>query len=276
MKKIITHLSPDLDALTGCWLIKKYLPGWAKAQIVFTSPPPNQTTVTPVDQNCLYVDIGNGQFDHHQTNDYTSASRLIFNYLHQKKFIPAKIAKPLDRFIDQVTFIDQFQECLLPNPTADFYDLAVHQIIAGLKNLTIDNQQLTEVSFIILDSLLQVFIKKFHAEKEIKKGIIIRSRFGKVLAIQTNNSDVPHLAQKMGYVMVVKKNPTTGFVGIYARPDSKINLKPLYSQLIRYDSPANWFLHASLKILLNGSAVNPKMKPTNLSFLQLIAFVKKL
>ncbi len=33
MKTIVTHLSPDLDAIASCWLIKKYLTDWDSAEI---------------------------------------------------------------------------------------------------------------------------------------------------------------------------------------------------------------------------------------------------
>ncbi|MBI3070086.1 MAG: hypothetical protein HYY87_02165 [Candidatus Levybacteria bacterium] len=35
MKIIVTHASPDLDAITSVWLIKKFLPGWEEAELKF-------------------------------------------------------------------------------------------------------------------------------------------------------------------------------------------------------------------------------------------------
>src|SRR3989344_449769 len=35
MKIIVTHSSPDLDAITSAWLIKRFLPGWEDANIQF-------------------------------------------------------------------------------------------------------------------------------------------------------------------------------------------------------------------------------------------------
>ncbi|PIP64831.1 hypothetical protein COW96_00400, partial [Candidatus Roizmanbacteria bacterium CG22_combo_CG10-13_8_21_14_all_33_16] len=34
MKIIVTHLTPDLDAITACWLVKNFMPGWKNAEII--------------------------------------------------------------------------------------------------------------------------------------------------------------------------------------------------------------------------------------------------
>ena len=35
MRFIVTHTSPDMDAITSVWLIRKFLPGWEDAQLKF-------------------------------------------------------------------------------------------------------------------------------------------------------------------------------------------------------------------------------------------------
>jgi len=35
MKIIVTHMSPDWDAITSVWLLKKYLMGWQEAEVRF-------------------------------------------------------------------------------------------------------------------------------------------------------------------------------------------------------------------------------------------------
>ena len=35
MKIVVTHTSPDMDAITSVWLIKKFLPGWETATVRF-------------------------------------------------------------------------------------------------------------------------------------------------------------------------------------------------------------------------------------------------
>jgi len=35
MKIIVTHISPDWDAISSVWLLKKYLAGWQEAEVRF-------------------------------------------------------------------------------------------------------------------------------------------------------------------------------------------------------------------------------------------------
>jgi len=37
MKIIVTHTSPDLDAIVSVWLVKKFLPGWQDVKFEFVS-----------------------------------------------------------------------------------------------------------------------------------------------------------------------------------------------------------------------------------------------
>ena len=80
MKKIVTHINPDLDAVTAVWLIKRFLPSWKEAEIDFCEP---QSTIDgqPVDSSpdVLHVDVGMGKLDHHQLEEVTSAAKLCFD-----------------------------------------------------------------------------------------------------------------------------------------------------------------------------------------------------
>ena len=116
MKTIVTHLSPDLDAIASVWLIKKYLPDWNGAQIKFV---PSGTTLDDQlpdsDKNIIHVDTGLGKFDHHQTNDYTSATKLVYKYLVGRDFVEEKEIKPLEKIVEYVNSTDHFAEVFIPS-----------------------------------------------------------------------------------------------------------------------------------------------------------------
>jgi hypothetical protein len=61
---------------------------------------------------------------------------------------------------------------------------------------------------------------------------------------------------------------------VYARPDSKVDLSEAYRQVKQADPDSDWFLHASKRLLINDSTVNPDMKPTNLSLEQMIEILQ--
>ena len=87
MKIIVTHNSPDWDAITSVWLLKRFLPGWEKAVVEFVPAGEKSEKRNPSaslrarglenrieeaiekvgDEEIVHVDTGLGPLDHHQT-----------------------------------------------------------------------------------------------------------------------------------------------------------------------------------------------------------------
>ena len=93
--------------------------------------------------------------------------------------------------------------------------------------------------------------------------------------METTNDEVVHLGQKMGYALVVRKDPRKGYLRIKSLPKDDIDLTPVYNVLAKRDPAATWFLHASRHMILNGSTKNPEMRPTTLKLAQIIDVLKK-
>lgn len=292
MKIIVTHTSPDLDAITSVWLIHTFLPGWEKAAVEFVpagerkNPIESEelTTMTdPIEKvgedEIIHVDTGLGPLDHHQTQDDTvcGASRT-WDYVQSfvkggEKWEEKKEA--VSRMVKVVVAIDHFKEVFWPDAAADYQEFSLFGVLEGLK-MQKPNQDLYYVDFIkqCLDATLHNFENRIWAEKEIKEnGRAFDSRFGKGIAFESINDTVLKLAQKMGYMLVVRKDPRKGYVRIKARPAEKgvdIDLTPVYEALCKMDPDATWFLHISKKMLLNGTTKNPKMKATKLSLDEIV------
>lgn len=320
MKIIVAHASPDLDAITSIWLLKKFLPGWENAEVRFVPAGErigNQKSQTINHQSqieqigedeVIHVDTGLGPLDHHQTSDMNvCAASLTFEYVKSKnpEFKIQNSEKiqdreeALGRIVKIVVDVDHFQEIFWDNSAADYHEFSVLGIIEGIKYQKPDQDEYY-VNFIsqCLDALLHDFENKIWAEKEIEeKGIIFKTKWGKNLAIETINDTVIKLAQKMGYAIVVRKDPRKGYVRIKARPlrkrliassaeekklspnrdmlDVDIDLTLVYEQLRKMDPEASWFLHVSKKMLLNGTAKNPSMVPSKLSLNDIIKVLEK-
>lgn len=278
MKYIVTHFSPDLDAITSCWLVKKYFPGWQNAKIKFVSAGSTLNNL-PADSNLniLHVDTGLGKFDHHQTDSFTCSAKKIFQYLIKKNLIKKKSLKEaLSIIIDYVNQIDHFLEVNFYQPTSNIYDFCLHQLIEGLKPVLNNEEKLMELGFKLLDSALQILTKKINAKEEIKKGLIFESFWGKTLALESRNEEAVKLALKMGFNLVIRRDPKRKIIRIKLHPNSKNDLTPLFQKIINLDKKGDWFLHSSKKMLLNGSSKNPDLKPTSLSLLKIIEIIKKL
>ncbi len=295
MKIIVTHGSPDMDAITSVWFIKRYLPGWEDASVEFvpagerlSSSRDKEKTIEEINGNeIIHVDTGLGPLDHHQTqSDQVCGASLTWDYVlkessnfkekNQEK-VKDKI-EALSRIVKVVVDIDHFKEVFWKDSVADYHEFSLVNILDGLK-LQKPGQDKYYVDFVssCLDSLVHEFENRIWAEKEIKEaGIEFKTSFGKSIGFETLNDTVIKLSQKMGYILVVRKDPRKGYVRIKANPDSKIDLTLAYEQFKKIDPDATWFLHVSKRMLLNGSVKNPKMRPTSLSIEKIIEVLKQI
>lgn len=275
MNIIVTHQSIDLDAITACWLVKNFLPGWSEATITFVPAGSTLDQKPPdTDSNIIHVDTGLGKFDHHQTNDYTSASKRVYEYLLEKGNITSKLQKPLEKLVTVVNETDHFAEVFYPEPSSDRYDFLLSQIIEGLKSPLKKDEKIMETGLILLDAVFQVFKNKVRGKEAIKNGFVFRSKWGKTLAMESKNEEAVKLALKMGFHLVVKKDPDRGNVRIKTQPDKKLDLTPFYKAILKNDKKGTWFLHVSKNMLLNSSSKNPHFVPTSLSLQKLIEIIK--
>lgn len=276
-KKIVTHINPDLDALTSVWLLKRFDLEFADADVDYV--PAGQTyqgQLVDSDPNIIHVDTGLGQFDHHQTSSPTicSASQVL-KYL-RPKLKNQNVDQALSRLIKVVCQIDHFEECYWPEPDNDRYLFIIEEIFYGLKF----KNSLSEVEFLdfglkALDGVYQAFLMRVGAEEKIDQGQVFQTEPGQALAVETENDMTMRLAQKRGYILVVRKNPKSGRIRIKAQPRSKIDLTQVYQQFIKRDPEATWYLHVSKSMLLNGSSKNPNNVASKLGLTEVIEIIKE-
>lgn len=284
MKTIVTHLAPDVDAVTSVWLLKRFLPGWIEAEVAFVPAGKTLDNEPPdSDPDIMHVDTGMGKLDHHQTDEDTCAAKRTMEYISLKA--QNKSGKnhnkfpdeALIRLIDVVNDIDHFREAYFPNPAADYYDFGLVSMMDGWKLIYPDeNQRMIDLGLIALDGVYKTFQNKVWAEHEIKnEGVEFVTKWGKGIGVETVNDEVVRIAQRQGYVVAVRKDPHKDYVRIKALPESRSDLTSCYNILRKKDKEATWFLHASRKMLLNGSVKNPESKPTKLTLREIIEVLKK-
>lgn len=279
MKIVVTHASPDMDAITSVWLIKKFLPNWNDALVKFVPAGDringNKNTTDAIEKigedEVIHVDTGMGPLDHHQTaSDKVCGASLTFDFV--KKNIADSKLEAVERMVRVIVDVDHFKEVFRKDPMADYHEFDLAGILDGLK-LQFPGQDDYYVEFVskCLDAVLHEFENRIWAEKEIKEnGIKFETREGKGMGFETINDSVVKLTQKMGYAIVARKDPRKGYVRIKVRPDSKIDLTLVFEKLKKIDPDATWYLHISKKMLLNGSVKNPKMRPTKLGIEEII------
>lgn len=301
MKIIVTHISPDWDAITSTWLIKKYLSGWHDAEVRFVpagtrlggqEPKVMNAGEDPIEvvsnDEIIHVDTGLTPLDHHQTQDRNvSAASLTWDYVRENlektgSPLRSEHKEAISRVVKVIVDTDHFKEVFWPDAAADHYELNFLGLLDGLKYEK-PGQDMTYYEFGVqcLNAFVAEFENRIWAEKEIEeKGVKFQTRFGPGMGFETLNDTVLKLAQKMGYVLVVRKDPRKGYVRIKTLPEHEdkkgADLTLVYEQFRKIDPEATWFLHVSKKMLLNGSPKNPKMRPTKLSLGDIIKVVEKI
>lgn len=274
MKTIVTHIGPDLDAITSIWLVKMFLPGWEEASLAFVPAGSTLEGKSPDDNpEIMHVDTGFGRFDHHQSNADTCAAMLVYGEIKKTRGVDLA----LERLVAVVNEIDHFREVFFPNPTSDVWDLSIVSQIDGWRLIYPDNPLIyVDLTMKGLDAIYKTFQNKVWAEKELKeKGIEFETKWGKGIGVETTNDEVVHLAQKMGYAVAVRKDPKKGYLRIKTLPKDDIDLSAVYNRLKSEEPEATWFLHASHHMVLNGSSKNPDMKPTKKSLAEIIEVLRK-
>ena len=282
MFTVVTHHTPDLDAITSVWLIKRFLPNWQDSQVKFV--PAGKTLddqIPETDAHVLHVDTCFGMLDHHQSDADTCAAKKTYAYLRTQIDKKGKWSdEALERICDVVNFYDHFGEAKFKDATADYHTFDSVSIIDGLKfvfeNDVEQNHKILETGFIMLDAIYKVMQEKVWAEEIIETdGIKFKSQWGKAIAFETLNDAVLKVSQKMGYVVSVRKDPKKGYVRIKGLPGTQVDFTRSYETLKRKDPKATWFLHSSKKILLNGTTKNPDMRPTKLGLEEIIGVLRK-
>jgi hypothetical protein len=277
MKTIVTHISPDLDAISSIWLIHRFMRGWSNAEVKLVPAGTTLDSKAPdIDPNIIHVDTGFGNFDHHQNNEDTCAAKKVFLHLKNEKTFRPNQVEPVERMIDVVNEIDHFREVFLDEADKDIYDINIVNIIEGMRNQVESPDELITLTENMLDGLQQIFSNKVNAEKEIKNGFIFKSKWGKTLATVTDNEEVVRLAQKKGFSMVIRKNGKNGYLRVKTLPLKKLNLEKLFNILKEKDPKAFWFFHSSGNMILNGSAKNPNTVATKLSLNEVVEIVKNI
>ncbi len=263
-----------------------------------TTPASEENTIEIVEnKEIIHVDTGMGPLDHHQTSDMnTCATSLCWFYVKAKnpefKDMDAVKIESINKIVKYVILLDHFQEVYFPDAASDIYEFALYGLIEGFKmEFPNDDNKCLEFGFTLLNAVSHRFEQKIWAENEIKeKGIEFETRFGKAMGIESLNDEVVKLGQKMGFVIVIRKDPRKGYARVKAIPEKNlesrvqsselkktgIDLTPVYERLKEKDPAASWFLHVSKKMLLNGSAKNPKMKATKLNLKEIIEVVKEI
>lgn len=281
MKTIVTHTNPDQDAIASVWLIKRFFPGWMDARVAFVPSGKTLNGMAPEgDPTIIHVDTGLGKFDHHTTGDRTlCAAKLVLLEIKNNEYLTDPVAvEALERMIGVVVEVDHALERTWPDPMSDRYDFFPESVFDGMKTATRqpNNEGLLSFGLTLFDAVFLQMKTKVTALAAMKTGVEFVSPWGKGIGVETTNDRVHVFAERIGYQTAVWKDPERGNVRIYVHPlAKKADLTPVSEEIHRRDPNSDWFLHASKRLLLNGSRTNPVARPTRLSLREIIGIIEK-
>jgi len=285
-KLIVTHHAPDLDAICSAWLLKTFdTQHYGDAKFAFVNPGDKiseeklkQKEI--LSKNVTHVDTGLDKFDHHQPergHDHSSATSLVFDYLC-KLHPDIKQDKALRLLTKFVTDIDHFGEVFWPEANHYRYNFMLHEIIRGIEFIELhDDDSQLHFGFLCIGGVYSSLKQQVKAEEILKtKAQYFQIKTGTCMAVETRNDDTLKLAQKLGSIIVIRKDSRQGHIRIKARPDANLDLKLLHEEIIKIDSIGTWYYHPSGKMLINGSRKHRNQKATPLSLNQVIVLIKKI
>jgi hypothetical protein len=284
-KLLVTHHAPDLDAVGAVWMLKRFdAQHYADAKIAFVNP---GETISLEEaekfgnqlHEVTHVDTGLGEFDHHGPNQgYLFICATSLTYDHCCKVHPElKQDRALAELVNFVTQIDHFKEIDWPDAGNLRYNFMIHELISGLEHLEFHNDD-SQMQFgmTCLDSAYAKLTQKLKAVETIENDKIeFELPFGKAFGVETSNDDVIKTGQKMGYHLVVRKDPKLGNIRIKMRPDTPADLNTLYQKIKHVDQKGTWFNHPNGKMLINGSQKHRSQKASPLSLDEVIALIKE-
>jgi hypothetical protein len=277
-KTIVTHQNPDLDAIMSVWLLVRFDQGEYGDAAIELVPSGSTYKNLPVDldPDVVHVDTGLGRFDHHQDGAYgTCASRLVWEQLiRDNKVSPSDTA--LKEMVAFANEIDTFADCYYPEAVEPRFAFMLSEVIPAMHRLQIhDNQAVIRLVFVYLDSVYQRLKDRVEAMKEIEVGQKFECKWGKAVVVITGADDVNKYAQKLGYGLVIVRDPKKMRTAIKTSPKNEYPLRPLYDKIIELDEPSRWFYHNSDHMVINGTS-KAEAEPTSLSLEQIIELVKSI
>jgi hypothetical protein len=262
-QKIVGHLAPDLDCLTAIWLLMRF-GGAEDAELHFV--PAGKTLFDQpgdADPAIVHVDTGNGRFDHHQRADRQLCSaELVRRYVAPRD-------RALERMVRRVCQIDT---ATAPSGELGFFNITA--LIDGY-NLMFPTRP-HHVAYAMLPNLDAWYAheaRQIRLEEAFARRLEFETPWGLGIAMESADGGSSRLAYRHGAVLYAYRDGH-GWMGIAAQSRSQVDLSPVYADLRRIDSNADWYLHPSKRILLCGSAKAPAGVLSSLTLLELVNIIQ--
>lgn len=252
MKRLVTHIRPHIDDICAIWLFKRYHPEFKDAEIGFI-PTNAKGGETVDDPDITYVGVGRGRFDEHKGDLEDCSASLVYAYLRNEVSIPQRDQDALERLIAWV-----LQEDMGKLSALNLREFSIPSVLQGYyKAMKRDSRASAGLGLMVLDGVFDSLKEYVQIERDWEARREFPSRFGKVVAIESNARDIDSYAYRRGFDLVAYINLQRDYYNIRARADAKIDLTPVYERLKEIEPQAGWYLHHSKHMLICGGDLEP-------------------
>ena len=257
---IVTHATPDFDCIVAIWLLKRFC-GMEDAEIKFIK---FGEPISPDFKDAILVDIGKGEYDHHQRKDFVSSATIVLDKFNLQNDPILNQLSDIARNIDH-GFSDERTKGVLN----------LVNIIHGLNKIyPYDPQKLISIIFECLDAVYRQISISFHFEEDFEKGIKFQTKWGPGIGIETHNREVRGYCHRKGYVVFVYVDPITKYRGFAAPGGKAVDFSEIYEKVKKLEPNAEWYLHFSKDLLICGSDKAANYNLSELTLAELIQIIK--
>lgn len=200
---IVTHVSPDFDAIVSVWLLQRF-GGFEEASVSFVNT--GNPDATLLENASAIVDTGKQfkpdklRFDHHhlsgQAANDTCATMQVWQHL--VKSSPSSELLNLHPLIDLIFYGDTGR----PEANAS-RELGIHALLSSFKSTRPTDQAIMDYGFSILDALNSRLQAKAKARAELAEKTVYKSADSLVWAIKHGSQGSSFAAYDEGARLVI-------------------------------------------------------------------------
>lgn len=268
MNILATHHNPHLDDICGLWLLRRFIPRFKKAKIIFISQ--GGKYLAP---HIVGVGVGRGVYDEHKGDIYESATTLVYNEV--KKYVKNKDEKrALQQLTSFVCAEDHAQ--FMGMPGHEFSIASALLAMSKVPYRTHNDTQMFAFGVVALEGLLTSLMHTQRLIRDSKKAIFFETKWGKGIALKTEapSACVGEHAAQHGCAVFVVINTKTGYRYIKATPKAtEVDFAEQFAEVRRRETHADWYFHHSHRMLICGSDVSKTKQLSKLTLKELVAVV---
>lgn len=276
---IVTHTSPDWDAIGAVWLLQRYVPDGAGMPVVFVHTGNPDATVlasaTYVVDTGRDYDPARGRFDHHQlaTAGETSATEMVWRWLREM----ARGSSCVAPIIDLITDADG--RCVTSPAATVSRAVGIHAMLSAWKAQQLSDAELLRRGMGVLDDIASTLIARKRAAETLQERVVWKSTDGRVWALLNGSRDATFAAFEEGAALVVFATTTasgTVAVGVQRASEQALDCGALVERaLLTCDhGPVaaelrRWYRHPSGFFAGRGTAKAPDPTPLTVDLVTL-------